>query len=91
MGERKPEGSPLVVLATGGFLGGLVAGGNNAGAFWFFALSLGCAYGLLVLLGHVEKGMREHWIGTVLGLSTFVPLPCGFIGMMIGKSLWGAP
>lgn len=91
MKERKPEGNPLLAMAAGGFLGGLVVGGNNAGLFWFFALSLGCAYALLVLLGHVAKGTKDHWIGPVLGLSTFVPLPCGFLGIILGKSIWGSP
>lgn len=91
MEERKPEGNPITVLAAGGFLGGLIAGGNNAGLVWFFVLSLGCAYGLLVLLGHATKANRDYWVGTVLGLSTFVPLPSGFVGMMIGKSFWGTP
>lgn len=89
--KRKPEGHSIVVMGAGGFFGGLLAGGNNAG-FWGFAiLSLLGSYALLAALGHIDKGRRDMAIGTILGLSTFVPLPCGFIGMMVGKALWGAP
>lgn len=69
MKERKPEGNPLLAMAAGGFLGGLVVGGNNAGLFWFFALSLGCAYALLVLLGHVAKGTKDNTVQIVGGIS----------------------
>lgn len=87
--EREPEGHPIVVMGAGGFIGGILAGGNNAG-FWGFAiLSLVGAYALLAMFGHIEKSRRELAIGTILGLSTTIPLPCGFIGMIIGKALWG--
>ena len=43
----------------------------------------------LALFGHIEKDRGDMAIGTNLGLSTSIPLPCGGIGMMIGKSLWG--
>lgn len=88
--EREPEGHPIVVMGAGGFIGGVLAGDNNAGAWGFVILSLVGAYALLAALGHIEKGRRDLAIGTILGLSTMVPLPCGFIGTIIGKALWGA-
>lgn len=89
MEEKKPEGHPIVVMGVGGFIGGLIAGGNNAGTLWLVILSLGCSYLLLSLLGHIDKDRRDTAIGTILGLSTMVPLPCGLIGMMLGKQFWG--
>ena len=89
MAERKPEGNPLVVMAVGGFLGGLIVGGNNAGTLWFFIITLGMSYFSLVLLGHIEKKDNGSGLGTVLGLSTVIPLPCGFVGMILGKHWWG--
>lgn len=53
--------------------------------------SLVGSYALLALCGHIEKDRRDMAIGTILGLSTTVPLPCGFIGMFLGKALWGTP
>ena len=89
MSERTPEGHPVVVMAFGGFFGGVVAGGNNAGILGFFVLTLAASYALLYLMGHIRKGSTDHWVGTLLGLSTTIPLPCGFIGMLLGKALWG--
>ena len=90
MAERQPEGNPLLVMAVGGFLGGLVVGGNNAGTLWFFVITLGMSYLSLVLLGHISKRDDGSGLGTVLGLSTVIPLPCGFVGMMLGKYWWGS-
>lgn len=87
--ERKPEGHWIVVMAAGGFLGGVFAGSNSAGFWGFVILSLVSSYGLLALFGHIEKGRRDTAIGMIIGLSTTIPLPFGFIGMMIGKALWG--
>ena len=89
MTQRQPEGHPLVVMAAGGFLGGLIAGGNNAGTWWFFLLTLGASYLLLMLLGHIDRKDYGTGLGAVLGLSTVIPLPCGFIGMLLGKHWWG--
>lgn len=89
--ERKPEGHPVVVMAAGGFIGGVLAGGNNAGFWGITILSLVGSYALLAVFGHIQKDRRDVAIGTILGLSTTIPLPCGFIGMLIGKALWGAP
>lgn len=89
MAERRSEGNFLLVMAIGGFLGGLIVGGNNAGTLWFFVLTLGMSYFSLILLGHIAKNDDGSGLGTVLGLSTVIPLPCGFVGMMLGKYLWG--
>ena len=87
--EREPEAHPIVVMGAGGFSGGVLSGGNYVG-FWGFAiLSLVGAYALLAVFGHIEKGRRDMAVGTILGLSTMIPLPCGFVGMIIGKALWG--
>jgi hypothetical protein len=90
MAEQKHEGNPLVVMAAGGFLGGMVVGGNHAGTLWFFAITLGAAYLALVLLGHIRRPGDGSGLGTVLGLSTVIPLPCGFVGMMLGRYWWGS-
>ena len=90
MSQRQPEGNPLVVMAAGGFLGGMIAGGNNTGILWFFLLTLGASYLLLMLLGHIDRKDDGTGLGTVLGLSTVIPLPCGFIGMLLGKYWWGS-
>lgn len=91
MNERKPEGHPVVVMAAGGFIGGLIAGGNNAGFIGFAVLAIGVAFGLLAVMGHVRKEVWDAQLGTIIGLSTVIPLPAGFVGMLIGKSLWGTP
>ena len=89
MSERTPEGHPIAVMAFGGFAGGLLAGGNNAGFLGFVVLSLGASFALLYAMGHIRKETWDQSLGTLLGLSTFVPLPCGFIGMILGKAMWG--
>lgn len=91
MNERNPEGHPIVVMAVGGLIGGLIAGGNNAGFLGLAVLAVGVAFGLLAMMGHVRKDVWDAQLGTLIGLSTMTPLPAGFIGMLIGKSLWGAP
>ncbi len=78
-------------MAVGGFIGGLVAGGNNAGFIGFAALSIGFAFGLMAALGHVRKDVWDAQLGTVIGLSTVIPMPVGFIGLLLGKALWGTP
>jgi hypothetical protein len=89
MTQRQPEGHPIVVMAAGGFFGGMIAGGNNAG-FWVFAfLCLGTSYLLLMLLGHIERKDDGSGLGAVLAQSTVIPLPCGLIGMFLGKQWWG--
>ena len=88
--EREPEGHPIIVMGIGGFIGGLIAGGNNAGPWGFVICSLLGSYALLALCGHVEKRRRDMAV-VIIGLSTTIPLPCGFIGMLLGKALWGAP
>ena len=89
MAEKIPEGDPFVVMAIGGFLGGLIVGGNDAGTLWFFIATLGTSYLALVLLGHIDKRDDGSGLGTLLGLSTMIPLPCGFVGMLLGKYWWG--
>jgi hypothetical protein len=89
MQERKPEGHPIVVMAAGGILGGLVVGGNNGGTWTFFLVTIAAAYLALVLLGHISKNDNGSGLGMVVGLSTVIPLPCGFVGMMLGKHWWG--
>ena len=91
MSEREPEGHPIVVAVIGGFLGGLIAGGNNAGFLWFVLLSIAASFGLLCALGHVKRETWDVSLGTLLGFSPFFPLPAGFLGMLLGKSLWGGP
>ncbi len=91
MAERTPEGHPVIVLAIGGFLGGLIAGGNNAGIFGFAILALAGGFALMAATGHIRKEVWDAQLGTVLGLSTTIPLPAGFVGMMLGKALWGTP
>jgi hypothetical protein len=88
--KREPEGHPIIVMGAGGFIGGVLAGGNNAGLWGFVILSLVGAYALLAVFGHIEKGRRDMAIGMIFGLSTTIPLPCGFLGMIISKALWGA-
>jgi hypothetical protein len=91
MYKRKPEGHPVVVMAVGGFIGGLVAGGNNTGFIGFAVLSIGVAFGLLAAFGHVRKDVWDAQLGTVIGLSTVIPMPVGFLGLILGKALWGTP
>ena len=91
MSNRNPEGHPIVVMAAGGFLGGVVAGGSNAG-FWAAALlTLVGSYIAVFALGHVEKEKWKLHLGTLLGLSTTIPLPAGLLGFFFGKVLWGTP
>ncbi len=90
MNQKQPDGNPLVVMASGGFIGGVFAGVNNAGTLEFFIITLGASYILLMIMGHIERKDDGAGLGTVLGLSTVIPLPCGFIGMLLGKHLWGA-
>jgi low affinity Fe/Cu permease len=87
--KETPEHNPLYVMAAGGFLGGLLAGGTNSSTLAFFVLALGGSIFLLALLGHLKRDSADWQIGTVLGLSTIIPLPTGFVGMMIGRALWG--
>ena len=89
MNERIPEGHPVFVMAVGGFIGGMVAGGNNAGFFGLAILAIGGAFASLAIMGHIRKETWDAQFGTILGLSTTIPLPDGFIGMTLGKSLWG--
>ena len=90
MSERSPEGHPIVVMAAGGFIGGLIAGGNNAGFLGLALLSLGASFGLLWAMGHVRREVWDQQLGTLLGLSTVIPLPAGFLGMLVGKALWAS-
>ncbi len=90
MSNRIPEGHPVLVMAAGGFIGGMVAGGNNAGFLGLAILAIGGAFALLAIMGHIRKETWDAQFGTILGLSTTIPLPTGFIGMILGKSLWGA-
>jgi len=85
--ERNSNRNPLVVMAIGGFIGGLIAGSNKLGFFALAALCLTIAYGLLFLLGHIDKARKSEALGIVLGLSTFVTLPCGVIGMIASKHI----
>lgn len=89
MPDKKPEGHALVVMATGAFLGGLIAGGTNSSVWESVVVILIASYGALILLGHIDKNDWTSGIGTMIGLSTMIPLPCGFVGFWAGKSLWG--
>ena len=72
-------------MAVGGFVGGFAAGSLHAGLFLFAGLSLLGAVIAMSLISPNWKSDLEHNIGTVLGLSTFIPLPCGFLGMILSK------
>ncbi|MDP9996475.1 putative membrane protein YeaQ/YmgE (transglycosylase-associated protein family) [Variovorax boronicumulans] len=88
---RKTEGHPLVVLAAGGFLGGMIAGGNTAGFVVFCLLSLSGAFAAMVVFGHWQQ-IRKHgdqFLGSLLGISTIIPLPAGVLGYVAGKAFWG--
>ena len=89
MSEREPTGHPVVVIAISSFIGGLLAGSNNAGTLGIVALPLIFSFASLALFKHIDKKTWDHSLGILLGLSTTIPLPCGFIGFLIGKSLWG--
>ena len=91
MSEPTPQGHPIAVMAVGGLLGGLLAGGNNAGLLGGLVRPLVASYGLLFTLGHMRKESWDQSLGTLIGLSTTIPLPCGLVGFMIGKALWGNP
>lgn len=88
MQEQKPEGHPIGVMAIGGFLGGMMAGGMNVGVLGFVFLCLGTSFGMLAVFGHIRKEVWGHQFATLLGLSTYIPLPLGGIGLILGKSLW---
>ncbi len=90
MTERQLKPNPFAVMAAGGFLGGMIAGGSNAGTWWFFLLTLGGSYLLLMLLCHIDGKDDGSALGTLLGLSTVIPLPCGFVGMLLGKHWWAS-
>jgi hypothetical protein len=72
-------------MAAGGFAGGLIAGEMHAGFLLFAGLSLLGSVVAVSLISPNWKSDLENNIGTILGLSTFIPLPCGFIGMILSK------
>lgn len=81
---REPEGHPFVVMLAGAFLGGVVAGANNATSLWGMALPIVLgALALPRLFGH--KDMDLPLIAALLGAVG----PCGLLGVSVGKSLWG--
>jgi hypothetical protein len=91
MSEPTPQGHPAAVMAVGGLIGGLVAGGNNAALVGSLSLTLAASYALLFALGHIRKESWDQSLGTLIGLSTTIPLPCGFVGFLLGKAMWGNP
>ena len=90
MSEHETDGHPFLVMAAGGFIGGLVAGGNNAGFFGFLLLSMGASFGLSLMTGSVDKSTWKESLPLFVGLSTTIPLPAGGLGFLIGRALWGA-
>lgn len=90
--DSSPKGNPLLVMAIGAFLGGLFAGANNGGVWTMCILS---AIGAVTpaILGGGRRPDSEEWLGLaalVIGLSTLLIFPCGFIGLIVGKALWGS-
>lgn len=90
-GARKIEGHPLVVLAAGGFVGGLFAGGTHSGFIAFALFSLGFAFAAMVVFGHWQQIRKygDQFLGILFGISTVIPLPAGVIGYGVGKALRG--
>lgn len=89
MSEREPTGHPVAVIAISSFLGGLLAGINNAGTLGIVVLMFVFSFASLAAFGHIGKKTWDQSLCILLGLSTTIPFPCGFIGFLIGKSLWG--
>lgn len=91
MSEREPEGHPVMVMAIGGFIGGMWAGGSNAGPWEIVILPLMLSFGALAAFGHINKETWRQSLVVLLGLSTTIPIPCGGVGFIVGKALWGVP
>jgi hypothetical protein len=91
MSDRSTEGHPLVVMIIGAFLGGVCAGGMMATPWEMVVLVLGGAFFTLWVCGHTSKKNWDTSLGVLIGLSTTVPLPCGFVGYLLGRTLWGTP
>lgn len=84
--ECKALGDPLMVMALGGFLGGMAAATIQAGFLGFVVLALGSAYGLLAALGSLGNAHVALQPRMVL-LLAFLPMLVGFIGMLLGTAL----
>lgn len=88
MTEKEPKGHPFVALAAGGFIGGVIAGVTNVGIFGFVSTTLAASYVALIATQHLKWKEWQHSTITVLVISTSIPLPCGLVGLFVGKALW---
>ena len=84
MTERS-TGKWAAYMAGGGFLGGVVAGYMHVGFWGFTALTLVASFLAISSLSENWRSELEHNLAMILGLSTVIPLPCGFIGMILSK------
>lgn len=72
-------------MAGGGFLGGVVAGLLHLGFWGFAATTLVASFLAISSLSKNWLSELQHNFALIIGLSTVIPLPCGFIGMILSK------
>ncbi|MFO1342416.1 MAG: hypothetical protein U1F05_04665 [Burkholderiales bacterium] len=78
-------GKSAAFMAGGGFLGGVVAGLLHLGFWGFAALTLVSSFLAVSSLSRNWQADLQHNLAMILGLSTVIPLPCGFVGMILSK------